>query len=190
MLDSGLKHPSARDWLAEAAEKTLDRIRADRANAPDRVARILRHLEDHIFDPNLDYEQLRFACRIRDHKTTSLFHEVVGIPPGTYIRQLRLETASRLLAQSDIEIWKVAELVGYSSIQAFGRAFKRWSRWSPSRYRAEFGCEPSVGAARSGPPCGRPSEEALRQALIGGLAAKEARILVRQLAELYSPSRS
>lgn len=137
-----------------------------------------------MFDPRLDYEQLRHACQIRDHKTTSLFHETVGTPPAAYIRECRLQTAARLLRDSPLEVWIVAELVGYSSIQAFGRAFKRWSSLTPTRYRMRHASS-SAAVPTGRRPATRPSGGMVRQALIGELEDREATVLVQQLADLY-----
>ena len=51
----------------------------------------------------------------------------------------RFERARDLLANSDMTVAQVAELVGYSDARAFRRAFKRWAGLLPAEFRASVG---------------------------------------------------
>lgn len=51
----------------------------------------------------------------------------------------RYERARDLLANSDMTVAQVAELVGYSDARAFRRAFKRWAGLLPAEFRARVG---------------------------------------------------
>ena len=61
----------------------------------------------------------------------------------TTYRALRDSTcfgrARDLLCNSDMTVAQVAELVGYSDVRAFRRAFKRWAGVLPNAFRASFG---------------------------------------------------
>ncbi|WP_341679190.1 AraC family transcriptional regulator [Niveibacterium sp. SC-1] len=65
------------------------------------------------------------------------FNSLVGVPPMRYLAQWRMQTATRLLRETDDPLARIAMQVGYESEAAFSRAFKR-----------EFGHAP--GAARRG----------------------------------------
>lgn len=67
------------------------------------------------------------------------FTRVLGDPPMRYLARLRLQNASRALADSNDSIARIAFEVGYESEAAFNRAFKR-----------EFGSPPSVWRRREG----------------------------------------
>ena len=58
---------------------------------------------------------------------------------GTSFQQVldkvRMEKASRLLAESALQIAEVAFLIGYSDQSAFNHAFKRWTGYSPQSFR-------------------------------------------------------
>lgn len=66
----------------------------------------------------------------------------LGQQETTY-RQLRdgtrYERARDLLANSDMTVAEVAELVGYSDARAFRRAFKRWAGVLPAEFRGSRG---------------------------------------------------
>jgi AraC-like DNA-binding protein len=69
------------------------------------------------------------------------FAHYIGRPPMQYLRQLRMQVASRLLCDGDAKVAAVAAAVGFNSEAAFSRAFKksvgvspdRWRRGSPAR---------------------------------------------------------
>ncbi|NJL27070.1 MAG: helix-turn-helix domain-containing protein [Thermoanaerobaculia bacterium] len=125
----------AQALLQRAAGAALERIAGDRASSPWRVRPLLDYLEKNLFDPDLNVDQLKRACGVRDNSIAVAFHAAVGQPPGAYISERRLETAGRLLRETKLPVWQVSDLVGYSSIQVFSRSFGRWAGKSPNAYR-------------------------------------------------------
>jgi AraC-like DNA-binding protein len=67
------------------------------------------------------------------------FVHFIGQPPMNYLRQLRIQLASRMLAENDAKLASVAASVGFQSEAAFSRAFKRWVGVSPDEWRRERG---------------------------------------------------
>lgn len=170
--------------LETAASESLERIRRDQTTAPQRLKPLLAYIEENLFDPSLDVNQLKRNCGVRDNSVPIQFHSAVGRPPHGYIEDRRMETACRLLGESNLKIWQIAELLGYSSIQVFSRAFSRWSGQRPTAYRKKARqrseeetptLEESL-AART---------EKLRRALAGELAVEEANELITQLRQMY-----
>lgn len=51
--------------------------------------------------------------------------------------QLRIERALNYLQQRHLSINKISELLGFSKVGSFTRAFKRWKGLSPNQYRQE-----------------------------------------------------
>lgn len=127
----------AKQQIAAAVAPALERIRRDRDGTPLHIQRLLTHIEQYLLDPDLDVTQAKRACGIGDNSVAIQFHSVVGRPPSSYIEDRRLETASRLLIDTDFKIWQIAQATGYSSISAFSRAFLRWSGERPSSFRKE-----------------------------------------------------
>lgn len=121
--------------LERAANDSLKKIRRDQRQAPTRIGTMLAYIESHLFDPGLSVNVLKEDCGIRDNSEPIHFHIAVGDPPHAYIENRRLETACRLLTETDLKIAEIGELLGYSSIQVFSRAFRRWLGEPPTRYR-------------------------------------------------------
>lgn len=64
-----------------------------------------------------------------------VFKDAFGMPPLQYQRQLRMHQATRLIMHSELSIFEIAASVGYASVTAFTRAFKRQYRVPPSGVR-------------------------------------------------------
>ena len=76
----------------------------------------------------------------------------VGLAPRRYIEARRFEAACRLLEATDLRVWQISELLGYSSIQVFSRAFSRWSGQRQTLFRKKArrrgGKQGSAGCCR------------------------------------------
>ncbi|MGH8251601.1 MAG: AraC family transcriptional regulator [Steroidobacteraceae bacterium] len=64
------------------------------------------------------------------------FHELVGEPPMTFLKNWRMAMAADLLGNPDETLSTVAEKVGYATPFAFSAAFKRVRGISPQEHRA------------------------------------------------------
>ena len=64
------------------------------------------------------------------------FHDLVGEPPMTFLKNWRMAMAADLLCRPDETVSSVAEKVGYSTAFAFSAAFKRVRGISPQEHRA------------------------------------------------------
>ena len=65
-----------------------------------------------------------------------LFRRHAGISPQAYVRKIRTAAARELLAQPDLNVDRVAEMVGFSSAEQLRRAWKRFEPATPARHRA------------------------------------------------------
>lgn len=63
------------------------------------------------------------------------FKEQTGESPANYIRRTRIEAAQRMLATSQLDITRIAELTGFSGSNYFAQVFRRETGMSPNQYR-------------------------------------------------------
>lgn len=63
------------------------------------------------------------------------FTQVVGESPGSYLTRWRMDLAARRLRDTDDPIDVIAQEVGYTSVFAFNRAFRRAREVPPGRFR-------------------------------------------------------
>lgn len=65
-----------------------------------------------------------------------LFTASLGVPPMTYLGQIRTERAAALLRRTDDTVGQIARAVGYGSPEHFSRLFRRAFGVRPTTYRA------------------------------------------------------
>jgi AraC-like DNA-binding protein len=90
-------------------------------------------------DPGHDWkvEELARACSLSRSAFAARFAARVGMPPATYLAQVRLDAATGLLRDTPLPVTLIAERVGYLSEAAFSRAFKRRYGMPPARWRRD-----------------------------------------------------
>jgi len=66
---------------------------------------------------------------------TRLFVKHCGAPPGVLARSRRVQTAKRLLDETDLSMTQVAFASGFASLRRFNAAFRETYGWPPSRLR-------------------------------------------------------
>ena len=69
---------------------------------------------------------------------STLFRQKVGMPPGRYLMNLRLEKAAELMTVYDKSPSTAAFSVGYNDIYHFSKVFKQKFGCSPRTYRKNF----------------------------------------------------
>jgi len=102
----------------------------------DRLTGCIAYIEENL-SGNIDYDTLaRRACLSRLY-FFRMFEAVTDISVSAYIRKRRMSLAVRRLREDRDRIIDIAMDFGYSSSEAFSRAFKQVHGISPSQARAE-----------------------------------------------------
>ncbi|MCO5309948.1 MAG: helix-turn-helix domain-containing protein [Austwickia sp.] len=103
----------------------------------DRIRGIERALAA---DPGGDHSVDSLAARagMSPRHFQRLFAQQTGRPVGTYLAELRITTAQRLLAQTDHPTATVARLAGFGSHESMRRTFGSQLGVSPTAYRSAF----------------------------------------------------
>ncbi len=68
---------------------------------------------------------------------TKLFTQKMGISPMDYMILLRMREGARLLAETNLPVETIANMVGYTSVQSFSRIFSKHFHCSPRAYRQQ-----------------------------------------------------
>jgi transcriptional regulator GlxA family with amidase domain len=107
---------------------------AKTASVRDLVAWAAEHPEADLSVPALAQRLGR-----SERQLTRVFRAEVGVAPAEAIEQLRVESARRLLVESERGVEEVAARTGFASAEVMRRAFLRTLHVSPSAYRQRFG---------------------------------------------------
>ena len=121
------------------------------------IGRLLTCIHRHLFSQNLNVKTLKKLCRLRDNNISSRFKCEMGVYLNSYITELRLEAASRLLQRHSLSAAEMASVVGFRNLQTFYRAFKRNFSCTPGVFRSRFHT-PSVESPRGERPAPAPME--------------------------------
>ena len=69
---------------------------------------------------------------------SQLFRNEIGVNFLTYLTNIRMEQARKLLLSTSLPIAEVSEQCGYSDYRVFTKAFKKAEGVTPSQYRRDF----------------------------------------------------
>jgi AraC-like DNA-binding protein/quercetin dioxygenase-like cupin family protein len=95
---------------------------------------IITYLKDNVYD-RLTLTDICNRFFMGKSQLCKLFDEQVGEGPIEYYLGLKIAEAKRLLREDGLSVSKISDMLGYSSIHNFSRAFKKAVGASPSDYK-------------------------------------------------------
>ncbi|TVQ28086.1 MAG: AraC family transcriptional regulator [Spirochaetaceae bacterium] len=96
---------------------------------------VARYLDEHFTDPNLSLVAVATHFDVNDKYLSRFFKEQLRVNYHSYVQNLRLEHATKLLQESDLPLKNVAKASGYSSQATFTRVFRQKYGVNPSTLR-------------------------------------------------------
>lgn len=88
-------------------------------------------------DSELTLEKIAKAVSLSRSRVCDLVKAETGMPPGLYIKKLRLQMACKLLETTPLEVKQIMLEVGITDPSHFARDFKNRYSLTPSEYRAQ-----------------------------------------------------
>ncbi|MDX6767220.1 MAG: AraC family transcriptional regulator [Candidatus Methylacidiphilales bacterium] len=98
----------------------------------------VRHAQDYLRDHHrrpINIKEVAAQFGISREHFARMFHAETGKTPAVFLRELRLQTARRLLCGTNMPVRQVAEQSGFGSSTHFCRAFRIAQKMSPEAYR-------------------------------------------------------
>ncbi|SFS83632.1 AraC family transcriptional regulator [Paenibacillus sp. BC26] len=83
----------------------------------------------------LEINQIAKQLFISRSHCNEVFKKVYGIAPKRFLGLMKQRRAEELLVQSRHAVETIGEMLGFASLSAFSRQFKRWTSLSPQEYR-------------------------------------------------------
>ena len=128
------------DVLKARMEQLLGRVctytaQTRKSRQEDLTERILRYVQEHAFSPELSLERLGDEFGLSPYYISRFITEQTGENLKSYITQLRLEEAKRLLEGTQLTIQEIVSHIGYLDTSSFIRKFKRETGETPGEYR-------------------------------------------------------
>ncbi len=138
----------AQEYLPSEWDRFLESFRRLCADAMDvfreanrnrysglRETDVAAYLEEHFTDPNLSLVTVAAHFGVNDKYLSRFFKEQLRVHYHSYVQNLRLEHARKLLHESDLSLRNVAKASGYASQATFTRAFRQKYGLNPSMLR-------------------------------------------------------
>lgn len=138
------KDVAYRDDCFSLFYKILKTIKTDLANyAPmqklrDVLAPALRFIDERHTTEQITSAQLASLCNVSEPYLRKLFHNLFGVSPIVYIRNLKIEYAKELLLSAEYSVTEIAMITGFNDAAYFSREFKKATGITPNGYATLF----------------------------------------------------
>lgn len=117
--------------------KDAPEVAFDQRFGPDQYSQVVTYIEQHLND-KLTPALLATELGMSEAAFSRKFKSKVGETPMRFVTQVRLEVASRMLAEHDKSLAQISAECGFSDQAHLSRNFKRHIGVSPSQFRAEL----------------------------------------------------
>ena len=96
---------------------------------------IEKYIKDNYKDPSLGLNKISDEFQISESYFSHMFKEKTGVNFSTYLENIRMTEAARLIKETDISLNELYIAVGYNNSNTFRRAFKKVYGVTPSAMR-------------------------------------------------------
>ncbi|WMJ86277.1 response regulator transcription factor [Anaerocolumna sp. MB42-C2] len=126
--------------LERVLEKSFDRQAGveNREGVTNNQADVIYCIKKYIgvnYDKNLSLDALGELVHLHPAYLSKIFKEATDVNLSNYIMEVRMQKAAQLLEQTELQIRKVMEQVGYQKSQYFSKLFKDKYGVTPKEYR-------------------------------------------------------
>ncbi len=122
--------------MDDILEQVCDYVNHGRSGRSDRLkSEIFDYIDANYTEKNLSPDLIADHFIRNKAYLSRYFRERAGMGLGTYLKQVRVEKAKLLLADGTVAVQNVADHVGFTSSNAFIRAFKEIEGITPGQYK-------------------------------------------------------
>ena len=107
---------------------------ASAVSANRQCAAVRRYIDLH-FKEALTLEQLAEEGHMNKYYLSHAFKREYGVSPINYMISRRIDESKYLLAETDLSLSQISQLLGFSSLSYFSQVFHRTQSISPKEYR-------------------------------------------------------
>lgn len=130
------------EWKAQQTERirlTYEKMESVRKNSGmGVVGEVMAYARQHYREP-VSIRQVAELFYVNAAYLGRVFQKSVGVGFKQYVNDLRMEEAKRLLRQTDLRIYEIAQQIGFSESKYFIAKFTETVGESPSEYRKRRG---------------------------------------------------
>jgi AraC-like DNA-binding protein len=112
-------------------------LEATEAQALVRIGKVIDFLEQN-FSSNIYLAELAGMSNMSIRNFQRIFKKAVGSSPTTYLTQIRLQKARKLLHESNTAIADIAAKIGFADANYFIKCFKKTTGTTPVKFRMRY----------------------------------------------------
>jgi len=98
------------------------------------ILKVLQYVKNN-FKEDLKLELLGELFNCNSAYLGKKFKEHTGVPFNTYLDVIRIEAAKEMLKNTDLKIYQISKLVGYSNTDYFFLKFKKHTNMTPKKFK-------------------------------------------------------
>lgn len=103
----------------------------------DVITEAKEYIRQH-YNQNITLNDISKQFFINPYYFSQLFKKKTGMTYQNYLINYRIDRAKKLLSETDLRIYEVCKLVGYSDVNHFNQVFDRNEGMKPSEYRQKY----------------------------------------------------
>ena len=101
------------------------------------IMTITRYLQEHL-NEDISLSILAEEFHLSAQYISQLFKSEIGVNFLTYLTNIRMERAKKLLLSTALSIGEISEQLGFGDYRVFTKVFKKSEGVTPSQYRRDF----------------------------------------------------
>lgn len=101
------------------------------------ILKIVRYMQEHLSE-EISLTVLADRFHLSAQYISQLFKNEIGVNYLTYLTNIRMELAKKLLLSTPLSIAEISDKTGYSDYRVFTKVFKKTEGVTPSQYRQSF----------------------------------------------------
>ena len=110
------------------------RVKKGDADYPVAIRKALEYIKEY-YDKEVTLNEVADIVNLNPSYFSSLFNNTLNITFSNYLMCLRIHHSKKLLRETELKIYEIAEMVGYRNSYYFNRVFKRIVGLTPMEYR-------------------------------------------------------
>lgn len=127
--------------LSKAVRVSLEKSRPRRKEVYEGTQDAIHQVVDYIqanLEQNVGREEIAAHVSLNSDYLSRYFKKEMGISLIQYINDVKMEKAKDLLANTNVSIGNIAQMVGFSHFSHFSSKFKKHTLMSPVDYRKKY----------------------------------------------------
>ena len=112
-----------------------NKIEAIKSYKDKRITDSIKYIEENV-NAKTTVDDVANYIHVSKRQLERIFENVLGMSPGTYIKNIRVKRIKNLLMNLDYTLEDIAEIMEYNNVSSVIKAFKRIEGVTPSKFRA------------------------------------------------------